>query len=668
MKSCNRKILELFYNAKHSGRIMKPDAIGRVGENDDGLVIELTWRVINGIIEDAKFRAFGNPNAIAITSLMTDNMIGKSVEDVLHIGEDIIVDNLGEFRPEYLETFDMVCMAIEEAHTNYLKRQSRKENIDQIEYYEHQIPTYEEVEIDLAQQIQRELSTVNGESRGRGRPRKIVETTEEVTTEKRGRGRPRKVVDETQVVEVGEKRGRGRPRKIVDESEIQQVPTEKRGRGRPRKIVDETQIVEVGEKRGRGRPRKIVEVTEDVEPIEKRGRGRPRKIVEENLVEDVSTEKRGRGRPRKIVDESQIEEVGEKRGRGRPKKEIKYNFPSDLDDVINDKDLDELINGGPLNQSQSKAEIVDEIISSKEVDDDSKFDEDYDLFKSNIRNILSGKPVNNININEIEANDDIVKTKFEQLDNEDNKSTETLDNNRELYQLEVPEYSIDTEDKSNNIVEDKVEDIVVEKRGRGRPRKIVELTEDVEPAEKRGRGRPRKIVEEVETLEVGEKRGRGRPKKIVIETIEETESEKRGRGRPRRDAVSSLTRSLISAGGVPVYNNTQDIVFASKNVTTTNININVTKTTTSGDENQTISNDYSKNVNISSVEENSTISAPAKILEYDEEIDMEQTNKLNTNSKIVDDELDDDIDASHIKDEAPKGGIEDLLKALLNDE
>ena len=79
MKTCNRKILELFYNAKHTGRISKPDAVGRVGEDDEGLVIEISWRVVDGIIEDAKFRAFANPNAIAITSLMVDNIISKSV-------------------------------------------------------------------------------------------------------------------------------------------------------------------------------------------------------------------------------------------------------------------------------------------------------------------------------------------------------------------------------------------------------------------------------------------------------------------------------------------------------------------------------------------------------------------------------------------------------------
>ena len=241
MKSCSRKILELFYNAKHSGRVMKPDAIGRVGEDDDGLVIELTWRVIDGIIEEAKFRAFGNPNAIAITSLMTDNIIGKNIEEAMQMDESVITDNLDEFRPEYIEAYDMVHVAMVEAYNNYLKRQNRKSDAEQVRYVkvEREI-TEEEREAGLLHQVEDEVSMV-----------------EVVETERRGRGRPRKPVDENAVVEIGEKRGRGRPRKERPEGEIE-VIGEKRGRGRPRKIVDESEIV-VTEKRGRGRPRKPVD-------------------------------------------------------------------------------------------------------------------------------------------------------------------------------------------------------------------------------------------------------------------------------------------------------------------------------------------------------------------------------------------------------------------------
>ncbi|MFQ6724117.1 MAG: iron-sulfur cluster assembly scaffold protein [Clostridia bacterium] len=547
MKTCNRKILELFYNAKHTGRISKPDAIGRVGEDDDGLVIELTWRVVGGVIADAKFRAFANPNAIAITSLMIDNIIGKSIDDALLINEDIIIDNLGEFLPEYLEAYDMVREAMHEAYNNYLKRENRKvEKVDEITYEQYianqQLveDEFEDVEFDFMK-VQRQLQSEN------------------ISTEKRGRGRPRKIVDESQVVEVGEKRGRGRPRKEVDPN----------------------LVVEIGEKRGRGRPRKI-------------------------------------------VDETEIVEVGEKRGRGRPKKEIKFSLPSDLDDVIGDEEVEQLINGN--SNKHTEVEIEPVIVENKKVastsildEDEDTFGADYDLFKSNIRNILSGKEVNN---HEYNRN---VATKVEAITTE--KTKEQLDD-------------------EDNIAE-----------------------------HKRGRGRTRNEVDETEEVEVDEKRGRGRPEKIVIEQVEPQQSTETAK--PRVEPINSLTRSL-TPNSLPSHSS-QDIVFASKNVTTTNVNINVTKITTSVEDNKTLSDDYSHNASISQhkVEINTPYFAKDDEIDLDDDeinnnllddYDDNYKNKYeNETDNDYDEDTDEDIDASHIKDEAPTGGLEDLLKALLDD-
>ncbi len=697
MKACNRKILELFYKAKHTGRISKPDAIGRVGEDDDGLVIEITCRIIGGVIAEAKFRAFANPNAIAITSLMVDNMIGKTIEDALNLGEDVIIDNLGEFLPEYLEVYDMVRECIKELYDSYLKRKSRNNVVEGKEFdYEkyrasQQVEEDEETEefdfIKIQRELQLEGSIVtekkgrgrprkevdtsemveSGEKRGRGRPRKIVDETEIVEIgEKRGRGRPRKIVDETEVVEVGEKRGRGRPRKevnpneivevgekrgrgrprkVVEESEIIEIG-EKRGRGRPRKIVDETEVVEIGEKRGRGRPRKeidpdaIVEVgekrgrgrprkevdtSEIVETGEKRGRGRPRKIVDETEIVEIG-EKRGRGRPRKIVDETEvveigekrgrgrprkeidldaIVEVGEKRGRGRPKKEVKYNLPSDLGTVEQDEELEQLINGS---SSQSS---INQYTNEKLIDaDDDSFEADYDLFKSNIRNIFSGKEVSS-------------KAYSHKSNNVENVANASLSSHK-AERVEIV-------DNDNNVI-------------------IEEKTENKKSAQT--------ITNPSE-----------QPKRIIIEEVNE---EKREFAKP---TISSLTRSLNPAG--MSAHNTQDIVFASKNVTTTNININVTKTTTSVEDNKATSSDYSHSASISKKEQKVEIGLPnADFVSKDEEIDIEPVNEKSKTQTFADidnyddydmEDYDEEVDASKVKDEAPKGGIEDLLKALLDD-
>ena len=670
MKSCNRKILELFYNAKHSGRIMKPDAIGRFGENDEGLVIELTWRVIGGVIADAKFRAFGNPNAIAIASLMTGSIIGKTTEDALVIDEQVIIDALDEFRPEYLEVYDVMRECISDAYNNYIKRQERKEYAEEV-IIDDYIPAQQDEDLDeqdvqdyIAKQVQREIriTTKTTASRGRGRPRKEIDpnavvevgpkrgrgrprkeidpNAEVVEAVKRGRGRPRKEVDPNAIVEVGPKRGRGRPRKEIDpdaivvvgekrgrgrprkeiDPNVEVVETVKRGRGRPRKEVDPNEIVEIGPKRGRGRPRKEIDPNVEVVVGEKRGRGRPRKIVEEITVQqivltqsnemvsnnidtheivsssynaeaqDASQEvvemvKRGRGRPRKQTEEVFKIVMGEKRGRGRPKKEVKYNFPTDLNDIEYDEDMQELINGSSYKHEleQTNNNTIEDYVknievsatdvkvnSSESILDD--FDDNYDLFKSNIRNILSGKEVKS-----------------------------------------APEKVVDT----------------------------MPVT------------REEQTITTINSNEfVQEKRGRGRPKKEFASNT----------GRINTPAsASSITRSL-SPSGMPA-NNTQDILFASKNVTTTNIN---TSKSTINTESQVVR--YS----ISEVKKEVEVSIPKQKLPKEDEIEI---NPVLDNTKFADIEDDfDDMEAdnviedtSKIKDEAPTGGLSDLLKALLDD-
>ena len=658
MKSCNLKILELFYNAKHTGRISKPEAIGRVGKDDEGLVIEITWRVSGGVIIDAKFRAFANPNAIAITSLMTDNMIGKTVDDVLLMGEEVIVDNLGEFKPEYLEVYDMVRQAIGEAYNNYLKRQSHRdttyEEVADLDIIEVEVDSDETSELKLTQQIQRELQGETTVSAKRGRPRKEPVETEQVELGvRRGRGRPRKQVDESQVVEVGIKRGRGRPRKVVDESELNNAETGvKRGRGRPRKEPVETEQVELGVKRGRGRPRKEVDESQVVEVGEKRGRGRPRKIVDESELNNIDTSvKRGRGRPRKEPVETEQVEIGEKRGRGRPRKVETEQTTSTIDE---------------------RNKFIDNLTSGKLISEENEnFEDDYDLFKSNIRNIFIGKEVSTQSYGQGKSNE--TKKQLQLAINpsqeEDDFEPIKVDTNEEFEAEQlVKQEIVELEDEISELEDD----ILHQESNEDVP----DNNDEIEV--KRGRGRPRKQVDESQVVEVGEKRGRGRPPKEKIEVEEIDLSEKRGRGRPRVNPVSSLTRSLSSPG---LAHSSQEIMFASKNVTTTNININVTKTTTSMDDNKEVVNDYSHNASMSTTEHKVEVAIPTSTFNKEEidvesEKDIEQKTNLglgtpsNNFKDFDDDDFDDDdlddVDDEDIKDEAPKGGIEDLLKALLD--
>jgi len=94
--------------------------------------------------------------------------------------------------------------------------------------------------------------------------------------------------------------------------------------------------------------------------------------------------------------------------------------------------------------------------------------------------------------------------------------------------------------------------------------------------------------------------------------------------------------------------------------------LHVTKTSTSIEDNKATTDDYTHTATIS--QQKVEVSLPRKELDKDEEIEIEPV-KLNTNQDIdeLEDDFDEDIDTSKIKDEAPVGGLEDLLKALLDD-
>ena len=107
------------------------------------------------------------------------------------------------------------------------------------------------------------------------------------------------------------------------------------------------------------------------------------------------------------------------------------------------------------------------------------------------------------------------------------ESEEIKEESEPAEEVEEAVETVEEENKEEATEEEPAE----KKRGRGRPKKVIDETEVVEKPH-RGRGRPKKVVEETEEVEKPH-RGRGRPKKVVDET-EVVEKPHRGRGRPKK--------------------------------------------------------------------------------------------------------------------------------------
>jgi nitrogen fixation NifU-like protein len=91
------KVLEHFRNPRNSGEIENADAVGDVGNPVCGDLMRISMKINpeTEVIEDIKFRTFGCGAAIATSSIITEMVKGKTIEDALHVTNKDVIDALG---------------------------------------------------------------------------------------------------------------------------------------------------------------------------------------------------------------------------------------------------------------------------------------------------------------------------------------------------------------------------------------------------------------------------------------------------------------------------------------------------------------------------------------------------------------------------------------------
>ena len=96
----SEKVMDHYRNPRNVGKIDNPDAVGEAGSLACGDSLKLYLKIENGIVTDAKFQTFGCGSAVASSSILTEMIIGKPVEEVKKITNKDIADQLGGLPPE----------------------------------------------------------------------------------------------------------------------------------------------------------------------------------------------------------------------------------------------------------------------------------------------------------------------------------------------------------------------------------------------------------------------------------------------------------------------------------------------------------------------------------------------------------------------------------------
>ena len=116
------KVMDHFANPRNVGEIENASAVGEVGNAVCGDIMRIYLKIEENIITDVKFKTFGCGAAIATSSMATELIKGKSVDEALELTNKAVVEALDGLPPAKIHCSVLAEEAVKTAINDYYKR------------------------------------------------------------------------------------------------------------------------------------------------------------------------------------------------------------------------------------------------------------------------------------------------------------------------------------------------------------------------------------------------------------------------------------------------------------------------------------------------------------------------------------------------------------------
>lgn len=116
------KVLDHFQNPRNVGEIKDASGVGTVGNAKCGDIMQMYIKVNDDVIEDVKFKTFGCGAAVATSSMATEMIKGKRIDDALKLTNSAVVEALEGLPPQKIHCSVLAEEAVKAAIDDYHKK------------------------------------------------------------------------------------------------------------------------------------------------------------------------------------------------------------------------------------------------------------------------------------------------------------------------------------------------------------------------------------------------------------------------------------------------------------------------------------------------------------------------------------------------------------------